>query len=76
MTAPETMLYRPAHVAEILGVSVRSVFRMVETGELNAVRIAGARGFRVPRAELERFVSAAKSVEVNSVRTADTQENK
>jgi len=48
-------LYSPAQVAEILGVTRRSVYRYVKEGRLPAIRFVSQ--IRVKESDLERFVS-------------------
>ena len=54
-------LLRPAEAAELLGVSRRTVARLITTGELPAVAVsAGCRG--IPLSALREFVTARTMV--------------
>ena len=53
-------LMKPAEVAKILRINVRTVYLMVERGELPCTRI-GTNTVRVPRAALERYIDNATS---------------
>jgi len=48
-------LYSPQQVAEILGVTRRSVYRYIKEGRLPAIRFVSQ--IRVKESDLERFVS-------------------
>lgn len=52
----ESILLRVEEVAELLGLGRTKVFEMISAGELPTVRIG--RCVRVPRADLERWVSS------------------
>ena len=52
--APDRLLY-PKTVAEMLNVSVRTVYRMVKDGRLSAIRIG--RLIRIPYGEVVRFAA-------------------
>ena len=45
--------YSPAELAERWGVSVKTVYRLIETAELQATRIGGQH--RISRAEVARY---------------------
>ena len=49
--------YRPEEVAELLGVSRSTVFRLMGSGQLQSLKIAGAR--RVTVEQLDRYLAAA-----------------
>jgi excisionase family DNA binding protein len=51
-------LMRPAEVAERLDVSVATIYRLVDRGELRAIRLGGGPSarLRIAPAELERFL--------------------
>jgi excisionase family DNA binding protein len=54
---PETAarpLLKVTEVAQRLGVSRMTIYRLISTGELPAVRVAGA--LRVDQVELDRYV--------------------
>lgn len=46
--------------ADLLGISSRSVWSLVDAGELTAIRIG--RAVRIPRAEVERFIASRMEV--------------
>ncbi|MBP7620896.1 MAG: helix-turn-helix domain-containing protein [Gemmatimonadales bacterium] len=50
------LLLRMDEVAEILGVSVRTVWTLVRTGELPAVHPPGIRAIRVAREDVDALV--------------------
>ena len=59
MTMPdprERPFLTTAEAAEVLGVSVSSVYRMINEGELPVVRLGGPRSTRIVTAELLRSV--------------------
>lgn len=51
---PNRLLYRPEEVAEATGLSRTVVYRLLQTGDLDSVRIGRAR--RVPHGALEAFI--------------------
>ncbi|MFU8839720.1 MAG: helix-turn-helix domain-containing protein [Nitriliruptoraceae bacterium] len=51
-----TQLMTAAEVAEQLRVSTMTIYRLIRSGELPAVRVG--RNYRVPVAELERYLAA------------------
>jgi excisionase family DNA binding protein len=57
--APQTIVppraYTIAHTAELLGVSKRTVYRLIGAGRLGVVKI-GTRRMRVPERELARLL--------------------
>lgn len=63
MTAPERRilenktLLRPDEVAAILGVSKRTVYRLIESGALDAVTVGVRRGLRVKASSLKEYTS-------------------
>ena len=57
---PSTRLVNVAGAARFLGVSRRSVFRMLEAGALKAVRLPAVRALRFDLRDLERLVEGAK----------------
>ena len=57
MDAEETALTVP-EVAAALQVHVETVRRWLRTGQLRGRNLGGRSGYRVPRAELRRFVAA------------------
>lgn len=62
MSAPDTSRPRfltPAEVADELRVSAMTVYRLIHSGELGAVRIG--RSFRVSSRDLEHFIECRRS---------------
>jgi excisionase family DNA binding protein len=57
---PVARLVDVAGAARYLGVSRRSVFRMLEAGALSPVRLPGVRALRLDVRDLERIVGAGK----------------
>jgi excisionase family DNA binding protein len=55
----ERISYKPVEVADLLGVSERYVWTLIETKELKAVRLAGRK--MVLREDLEAFVEKLKA---------------
>jgi excisionase family DNA binding protein len=55
MIAPRRY-YLPREVAELLRVSVSTIYRMIEDGRLRAIRVRG--GYRIPREAVEEIVGA------------------
>ena len=51
------LLLRMDEVAVVLGVSVRTVWTLVQTGELRAVRPPGLRAIRVAREDVDALVA-------------------
>jgi excisionase family DNA binding protein len=51
-----TQLLTAAEVADQLRVSTMTIYRLIRSGELPAVRVG--RNYRVPVAELERYLAA------------------
>jgi len=54
---PEPLALTYEQAADLLGVSARTVWTLVDTGHLRAVRIS-RRLVRIPRIEVERFLAA------------------
>ena len=52
----EKLLFDSETAAESLSISTRSLYRLIATGELATVRVQGARGVRITREELLRFL--------------------
>jgi len=51
-----TRVYRVKAVAEMFDVSVATIYRAIETGQLNALKLGTGRGtIRVPQSALEAF---------------------
>jgi excisionase family DNA binding protein len=55
-TRQTALLLRMDEVAVVLGVSVRTVWTLVQTGELRAVRPPGLRAIRVAREDVDALV--------------------
>jgi len=53
-TTDTKLVYSTKESAEILGVSHKSVYRLIQRGKLRCM--ASLRHKRIPRSELERFV--------------------
>jgi excisionase family DNA binding protein len=53
---PATRLLRPIEVAELLGVTTRTVRHLAETGDLRKVKL-GTRSTRYRMADIERFIA-------------------
>lgn len=62
------LAYKPAEVAERLGVSVRYVWTLIETGELNTVPLAGRK--MVLAEDLDAFIERLKAERDAAVRGA------
>lgn len=64
MTVETRLSYRPGEVAQVLGCSRDTVFRLLAAGKLRSFRINTARF--VSAAELERFVREREEAESNA----------
>jgi excisionase family DNA binding protein len=53
-------LLTPAEAMDSLRVSYSTLRRMIDSGELRAVRVGPGRYLRIPVAELERLVGASE----------------
>ena len=62
MQVDRTRLYRVRAVAELVDVSLSTVYRAIETGELDVLRIGKA--LRVPGPALARWLDACGQVPV------------
>ncbi|MDP9800576.1 excisionase family DNA binding protein [Arcanobacterium wilhelmae] len=62
-SAPQ--FFTVAEVAEVTRVSRMTVYRMVHSGELPAVRVGNS--YRVPRSALEQLIGAAQPVQRREV---------
>ncbi len=51
----ERLLLKPSEVAEALGVGRTTAYELIRTGRLPTIRVG--RSVRVPRAELERWLT-------------------
>lgn len=52
------LLYTPDEAAEVLGMSRTRLYRLINSGEVESVKIGGLR--RIPVAALERFVQSLR----------------
>lgn len=52
------LLYTPEEAAEVLGMSRTRLYRLINSGEVESVKIGGLR--RIPVAALERFVQSLR----------------
>lgn len=57
-TAQEEKLLRVGTVAERLSCSARQVYKLIEEGKLECVKIGSLRGYRVTLSSLERFIAS------------------
>ena len=55
MTEPNDLI-RPRDAARILGISAQTIYRLIHSGDLAAVRV-GDRLFRIRRADLDAYVN-------------------
>jgi excisionase family DNA binding protein len=55
MTEPIEKIYTLKEVADILRISVRTVYRMIKSGELDAFRVRDE--YRVQKSTLEAFIA-------------------
>ena len=60
----EQLMVRPTAAAKALSVSRSKIYELVNSGALPAVRLAGGRLLRIPRAALEKLA-------VDAMRAAD-----
>jgi len=57
---PETNpLLRPTEVAQVLGVSLSSVYKLTRTGVLPTVTVGGRKSMRIRTADLRTFLGLA-----------------
>ncbi|WP_245607107.1 helix-turn-helix domain-containing protein [Pseudonocardia spinosispora] len=62
MQSQVTRMYRVKAVAEMFDVSVATIYRAIESGQLTALRIGGGTGaVRIPEYALKPFVDACMS---------------
>jgi excisionase family DNA binding protein len=47
-TLPDKLFFKPSELAEMLSISVKTIYGMIDQGRLDAVRIGG-RTVRIPR---------------------------
>ncbi len=77
---PEKLLYDSESAAECLSISTRNLYRLIAAGELATVRVQGARGVRITRQELLRFLKSVrlttKAAMRNGQEVEDTKEHK
>lgn len=63
----DKQIYLAKEVAEILGITVSSVYNMVKIGRLKAVHIgAGQREMRITRQALEEFLEGGDNIGENT----------
>ncbi len=55
-TAQEQPLMKPSEVAEVLGCSTASVYRMIRSGELPVIRLGGRKSTRIVTGELRELL--------------------
>ena len=55
----DRVAYRPRDVGKLFGLSVRTIERWIEAGELPSVRIGGTR--LVPKSAIDALLASAKS---------------
>jgi excisionase family DNA binding protein len=60
-TGPEIDLLKLKAVAEALNCSLSNVYARVQDGSLPVVRVGRSKGFRVSRADLERYLAERRS---------------
>ena len=53
--------YKPSQAAEILQVSTRSLYRIIDAGTISVVRLMGDRRIRIPAKALERLADSAET---------------
>jgi len=61
----EKPLLRPTEVAEILDISLSSVYRMIRNKELPVIQLGGRKSTRIVTAELRRQVLGLEPVSKN-----------
>ena len=61
MQVERTRMYRVKEVAEHFEVSVATIYRAIESGQLAAVRLGSKRGLRVPGTAVLAFAEACTS---------------
>ncbi len=59
-TLPDKALLRPDEVAIYFSVSVSTIYRWIDTGELDAVKI-GRGSVRIPRESVDKTIKPAMS---------------
>ena len=57
-TLPQKELLRPDEVAKYLSLSIKTIYRWIECGRLDAVKIGG-RCVRIPRESVEKVILPA-----------------
>jgi excisionase family DNA binding protein len=58
MSTPDKALLRPDEVAGVLKVSVRSVYYLIERGQLAGMKFGTTKALRVRREDLDRFLAS------------------
>ncbi len=55
------LFYKPAQAAEILQISTRSMYRMIDAGTIPVVRLMGDRRIRIPAKALDKLADSAEA---------------
>jgi excisionase family DNA binding protein len=58
MSKPEAIFLRPSEAAALAGLSTRAIYRAVQRGELEAVRLCSR--LRIPRAAFDDWIESAR----------------
>ena len=59
-SVPYKPTFAPVEIAGLLGVSVRTIYREIESGDLRAVRVRGS--WRIPLPELRAYLDRGQAV--------------
>ncbi len=49
-------MYSPREFADALNVTARTIYRLIDVGEVRAIKVGGC--VRIPRSELDRLLSS------------------
>ena len=60
MEQTNRQFYKPSQAAEILQVSTRSLYRIIEEGTISVVRLMGDRRIRIPAKALDKLADSAE----------------
>jgi excisionase family DNA binding protein len=52
------LAYRPAELAELVGLSTKAIYRAIDRGELEAARVANGSRLLIPSAAADRWLAA------------------
>jgi excisionase family DNA binding protein len=63
MLNPDKLLLNAVEAGELIGISRSRVFRLIQSGELNSIKVGGLR--RIPRSAVHEYV-ATKIAEARS----------